>query len=62
MRQKNSKRPLKRKLSVSLSADEERIVNLLSKERGYYNFSQALRQIIQEWKVARARPFEEVSQ
>ena len=53
MKPKNPKRQLKRKMSVSLSADEERIVNLLSKEMGYYNFSLALRQIIHEWQASR---------
>jgi len=53
MRQKNSKRPLKRKLSISLAAADEKIVNALSKEMGYYNFSLALRYIIREWRLGR---------
>jgi len=57
MRQKNSKRPVKRKMSVSLAAEDEKIVNALSKEMGYYNFSLALRQIIHEWAVKRGMPF-----
>lgn len=54
MRTKNPKRILKRKLSVSMSPAEEKIVNTLSREMGYYNFSHALRQIIREWHAAQA--------
>ena len=37
-----------------MSPAEEKIVNTLSREMGYYNFSHALRQIIREWHAAQA--------
>jgi len=40
------------KVSVALSPAEIKIVNRASKTRGIYNFSAALRQIVNEWDKA----------
>jgi hypothetical protein len=44
------------KTSVSLFDEELKIIARLSKKRRYYNFSLALRQIVNEWNAAQDRP------
>lgn len=39
------------KVSVALGAPEINIVNQVSDERGFYNFSLSLRTIIREWSA-----------